>query len=129
MYHGSMRLVPSIGFAISASQSGKMSMPVSRANVIYSHFKHVSGFAAPKGVRGVSITKIKVLDVLIEQLSRLKHREAAPPGQGETYSEDRIDALIEQYENQIRAANAAAQALPYNAAPAIPMGALVNLAA
>jgi hypothetical protein len=94
---------------------------------IYSHFKHVSGVPAPEGVRGVNITKLKILDVLIEQLGRIKKQGAETPGA--LVSEDRIDALIEQYERQIRAARAASTAMPYIRAPAGGGGALFNLVA
>ncbi|MDR3167458.1 MAG: hypothetical protein LBT93_05895 [Treponema sp.] len=116
--------LPSIGYAISVSRGGRMSLPVSPANYIYSHFKHVSGVPAPEGVRGVAINKLKILDVLIEQLSQIKKR-----GDSTAASDDRIDALIEQYETQIRQAKAASVSMPYNPAPQAPVGAIFNLVA
>jgi hypothetical protein len=44
-------------------------------------------------------------------------------------SDAQIDALIDQYQGQIRAAQAAANAMPYKSAPAAPAGAVVNLVA
>jgi hypothetical protein len=125
----SVSALPSIGYAISASKEGKMSLPVSQNNLLYSHFKHVSGIAANEGQRGVAITKLKVLDVLIEQLVQLKRNEGSALTPGSNLSDEHIDALIVQYENQIRAAQAAALAMPYNPAPLAPAGALVNLLA
>ncbi|MDR1107869.1 MAG: hypothetical protein LBL19_02420 [Spirochaetaceae bacterium] len=119
--------MPSIGYAISVSREGRMSLPVSPGNYIYSHFKHVSGTPAPEGTRGVTINKLKILDVLIEQLSQIKNR--TEPATEFSLSDKQIDALIEQYENQIRQARAASTVMPYAPAPTAPSGAIFNLVA
>jgi hypothetical protein len=118
---------PSIGYAISASAAGKTSLPVSPSAYIYSHFRHVSGTPAPEGTRGVTITKLKILDTLIEQLNRLKAKPelSLGPESGNPDTEKRIDALITQYENQLRQVQASAP--PYS--PGIPRGALVSFTA
>jgi hypothetical protein len=120
--------MPSIGFAIRASSSGKTSLPVSPASYIYSHFKHVSGVPAPDGTRGVAITKLKILDVLIEQLGQIKKRPEPDLGSGAP-SDERVDALIKQYEGQIKAAQATNNIIPYVPAPSLPTGALFSLTA
>lgn len=117
--------IPSIGYAISASAGGRMSLPVSPGNYIYSHFKHVSGTPAPEGVHGVTINKLKILDVLIEQLSQIKKR--VEPAADFSMSEKQIDALIEHYEHQIR--QAVSSPMPYAATPTAPAGAVFNLVA
>jgi hypothetical protein len=106
-----------------------MSLPVSPASYIYSHFKHVSGTPAPEGTQGVTISKLKILDVLIEQLSQIKKQGALTPDTGEEMSVDRINALIDQYEGQIRQAKAASAVIPYSPGPQAPAGVLVNLSA
>lgn len=121
--------IPSIGYAIRASDAGKMSLPVSPASYIYSHFKHVSGVPAPEGIRGVAITKLKILDVLIEQLGQIKKAPADIDFGGLVPSDERVDALISQYESQIRSARAANAVIPYTPAPAAPTGALFSLSA
>jgi hypothetical protein len=73
------------------------------------------------------VTKLKILDVLIEQLGRIKKQGGG--NLGVPVSDDRIDALIEQYESQIRAARAANKAMPYAAAPAGGGGAVFSLVA
>ncbi|GHT77175.1 hypothetical protein FACS1894130_00650 [Spirochaetia bacterium] len=130
MVHGALHTsaLPSIGYAISASHNGRMSLPVAPASVIYSQFKHVSGVPAPEGTQGVAINKLKVLDVLIEQLSRIKRQPQSELASREALSDEEINALIDQYESQIRQAQAAGAAMPYKAAPA-PMGAVFNLVA
>jgi hypothetical protein len=124
-------VVPSIGYAITLSRGGKMSLPVSPSSYIYSHFKHVSGVPAPDGTRGVTINKLKVLDVLIEQLARMKQKPGPSLSPSGASSDERIDALIEQYETQLRAATASAEAaaVPYGAPKTVPTGAVFNLVA
>jgi len=114
---------PSIGYAISAAVDGRMSLPVSPSQVIYSHFKHVSGTPAPEGTNGVNITKLKILDTLIEQLSRMKNRPYADIGIADEQDEERINALIDQYQKQIKAAQSAGIYTP----PAPETGALFSL--
>jgi hypothetical protein len=103
-----------------------MSIPVAPGSYIYSHFKHVSGVPAPEGVRGVAINKLKILDVLIEQLSRIKNKPAEEFQLAGDPSDDRIDAMIDQYESQIRQA---ATAMPYRPSPSAATGALFSLVA
>jgi F0F1-type ATP synthase epsilon subunit len=81
-----------------------MSLPVSPSQVIYSHFKHVSGTPAHEGTNGVNITKLKILDTLIEQLSKMKNQPIAGAGIEDEQDEERINALIEQYQKQIKTA-------------------------
>jgi hypothetical protein len=98
---------------------------------IYSHFRHVSGVPAPEGAQGVSISKLKILDALIERLSQFKKQGSVNPVETENISDERIDALIDQYEQQIRAsqAQAAGAAMPYNPSPQASTGAVFNLVA
>jgi hypothetical protein len=114
---------PSIGYAISAASNGRMSLPVSPSQLIYSHFKHVSGTPAPEGTSGVNISKLKILDTLIEQLSKMKNQPVAEFGTAEEHDENRINALIDQYQKQIKATQAAGVYTP-----AVPvMGALFSI--
>jgi hypothetical protein len=120
---------PSMGYAISISQSGKASVPVSPSAYIYSHFEHVSGVPAPEGVKGVNIDKLKILDTLIDQLSRMKNQPEPPEALligTDQDNEKRINALIEQYQNQIRTTQAANANNPYAAAAPL-VGALFSI--
>jgi hypothetical protein len=129
MSHGAISgVVPSIGFAISASRNGRTSLPVAPAMYIYSHFRHVSGVPAPEGTHGVTISKLKILDSLIEQLGRMKNQGKIDLlSGGET--EDRLDILISQYEQQLRQAQAMSAAMPYSTASQAATGAVFNLVA
>jgi hypothetical protein len=107
---------PSIGYAISLSQDGKMSVPVSPSSYIYSHFKHVSGVPAPEGVSGVNINKLKIIDALVEQLSRMKNQPEAYSFETEAENEKQLNALIDRYQNQVRTLQALNTQNPYAAA-------------
>jgi hypothetical protein len=115
---------PTIAYAINASQTGKASLPVSPSAAIYAHFKHVSGVPAPDGVSGVNINKLKIIDTLIEQLSKLKQQPDPLTDGAEHDGEQRINAMIDKYQNQIRQTVTANS--PY--APAAPLiGAIFNI--
>jgi len=116
---------PSIGYAISSASSGRMSLPVAPSEVIYSHFKHVSGTPAPEGISGVNISKLKILNTLIEQLDRMKNQSSSGVSAIDEHDERRINALIDQYQRQIKTAQSMSIYTP--AAPAT--GMLFNIAA
>ena len=59
------------GFTSTAS-SNKIYVPVNKNAVLYSHFEHVSGFVANKGQNGVSVSKIQILNAMIDHLSSIK---------------------------------------------------------
>jgi len=115
---------PSLGYAISEARNGRMTLPVSPGLLIYSHFKHVSGTPAPEGTQGVNISKLKILDTMIEQLSKMKKQSLSDFGNFDKSDEARINALIEQFQKQIKATQAIGVYAP--AAPAA--GALFSLA-
>jgi hypothetical protein len=107
-----------------------MSLPVAPSSYIYSHFKHVSGVPASEGVRGEPISKLKILDTLIEQLIKMKKQPtpsldalALAPGSADKH----IDALIEQYQSQIRVAQAAI--VPFDAGISPTTGVVINVPA
>jgi uncharacterized protein involved in outer membrane biogenesis len=124
-----------------AAQGGKMSLPVDSSSLIYSNFEHVSGVLAPKGIQGVSITKINLLDVLIGRLNQVNKSPAPvfPSSQKlsanasrEMISEssrtaERFNSLVDSMRNQLKQAKAASDAMPYIPAPNTQPGALFNL--
>ena len=84
-----------------AAVAGKMYVPVSKSALLYSHFDHVSGVAAGNGQSGVSISKLRILNPLIERVSAIKNEPAKPV---ENISPDQADALIQNYQKQIQQA-------------------------
>ena len=111
---------PSIGHAISISQTGdRMSLPVSPSSLIYAQFKHVSGVPATDGVQGVNISKLAIIDTLVEQISRMKNQPKSIFEGQDQENEERINARIEQMQNQIRNIPTASANNPY--APTAPL--------
>ncbi|MDR2541866.1 MAG: hypothetical protein LBC80_00225 [Treponema sp.] len=98
---------PSVGYALNASSNGRMSLPVAPGMVIYSHFKHISGTPAPEGTQGVNISRLKILNTLIDQLEKTGSQAALDLDFGnlDGNDEQRINILIEQYQKQIKAAH------------------------
>jgi hypothetical protein len=131
MMYGSAEIsnIPGASYMVRAFSTGKVAVPVAPSNFIYSHFEHVVGIPAPEGTQGVAVSKLKILDVLIDQLSQLKKKADPSLGSTDTVSDDRLDALIEQYEKEIRGARAASLAMPYLPRPSAPAGAVFNLVA
>ena len=110
-------------YAISAAQGSRVAVPVSPSAYIYSHFKHVSGVPASEGETGVNINKLKIIDTLIEQLSKMK-KEPDPLIDKVQDEEKRMNALLEK----IRTIQTANTKNPF--APAVPhIGTIFNLSA
>ena len=128
MVHGIPNVtVPNINYTV--AQSGKMSLPVDSTSLLYSHFEHVSGVPAPAGTQGVTISKLNLLDVLIEQLNQINKGAVSQESASENMDTRYLGSLIESYTNQIRAAKAANAAMPYIPAPSAPSGALFSITA
>ncbi len=83
----------------SSGVAGKLYVPVSKSALLYSNFDHVSGIAAKSNQQGVSISKIRILNSMIERLSALKNE----PKQSVTdISDESAEVLIKQYQEQIK---------------------------
>ncbi len=91
----------------SSGASGKLFVPVNPSSVIYAQFDHISGIAASEGQQGVSVSKIQILNTLIENLSRIKSNPNTPKTL--QVSEEQADALIKNYQQQIAQAVQATQ--------------------
>ena len=96
---GNYSSIISYGGMASSSAAGKLYVPVSRSALLYSHFDHVSGVAAGNGQQGVSISKIRILNSLIDRLSAIKNQ---PKESIQDMSDDQAQVLIEQYQKQLQ---------------------------
>jgi len=121
--------IPYSGVSMTGLAAGKIALPVAPASVIYAHFEHVAGVPAPEGSRGVTVSKLKILDTLIEQLAKIKKQPEPTFGGGGELTDDRADALIKQYEGQLKQASAASKAMPYLPKPVMDSGLLIDLRA
>jgi hypothetical protein len=127
-----IRGIPNISIhsiASPAYQNGKMSLPVDSSSFIYSHFEHVSGVVASNGTHGVSISKLKLLNVLIENINQAGRRTSSSGRMlpAPTMSERQMDALIEQFSKQIRQTKEASSTMPYIPSHGIGNGTLFNI--
>lgn len=93
---------------------GKLYVPVKPSSVVYAQFDHVSGFAAKSNQNGVSVSKIQILNSLINQLVSMKNTPKVQPDVNMTG--DQMDAMIENYQGQIQASMQMAQATGYGLA-------------
>ena len=96
---GNYSSIISYGGMANSGAAGKLYVPVSRSALLYSHFDHVSGVAAGNGQQGVSISKIRILNSLIDRLSAIKNQ---PKESIQDLSDDQAQVLIEQYQKQLQ---------------------------
>ncbi|MBR0099365.1 MAG: hypothetical protein IJP90_06580 [Treponema sp.] len=112
---------------VSSSGHGKLYVPVAQQNVIYAHFDHVTGVAAKPNQQGVSISKIQILNSLLNQLISMKNQpkvNVAP----ENMDDSQLDALIQSTQSKIQTNIQVAQAIGYGLAGAAPeAGAVFSL--
>jgi hypothetical protein len=109
--------------------TGRIAMPVSGG--MYARLKHVQGIPAQTPGGGYSISKLRMIDVLVERLVQLKGRDAVPAaGSGQTRGMPETDALIDRYAEELSLSVRAADAIsPSLAAGAATPGILFDLVA
>ena len=117
--------IAGIGYVLNASERGKIEPPIEPAAQVYSHFKDASDVPASEGNVGVPISKLNILDILVERLNQMKNDGTMAVSL--PIPEDRLDALIEAYKAQIRNAVEAHAVMPYVPAPLAQVGAIFNL--
>ncbi len=93
-----------------SSQSGKIGLPVSGKAVLYSHFKHVQGYRSNDSTRTVPLSKIGILNNLIENLTRMKSDSSLKNSitSTETMSSEAASRLIDTYAKELHRVVAAA---------------------
>ena len=112
---------------VSSSGHGKLYVPVAQSNVIYAHFDHVTGVAAKPNQQGVSISKIQILNSLLNQLISMKNQPKLD-AKVEEMSDSQLDALIQSTQTKIQTNVQMAQATGYGLAGAAPeAGAVFSL--
>ena len=112
---------------VSNGGHGKLYVPVAKSNVIYAHFDHVTGVAAKPNQKGVSISKIQILNSLLNQLISMKN-QPKPNIAPENMDDSQLDALIQSTQSKIQTNIQVAQATGYGLAGAAPeAGAVFSL--
>lgn len=117
------------GISVNSVGNGRTTVPVPPSSYIYSHFKHISGVPAPEGVRGVSVSKLKILDAMIERLSQMRENRAT--GVEVDVSEDggkQLDAVIIELQKQLQSASVASATAPYAPNMQITTGSFFDIA-
>ena len=97
---------------------GKLYVPVKPSSVVYAQFDHISGFPAKSNQNGVSVSKIQILNSLINQLVSMKNMPKAQPDTN--IPDDQMDAMIKNYQSQIQTSMQMAQATGYGLAGVTP---------
>ena len=111
-----------------AGASGRVAVPVSPSQLPYAYFKNVAGVSGPSA-SVYSLDKLTILNTLIERLRSSRSETLASRGnEGSGLSEERIDALIQQYGKELHNAMVS-NALPYARPSGVMPGMLVSLAA
>ncbi len=106
--------------------SSRLSLPLEQN--LFMRFKHVTGVPSPDG-SGFSVSKLQLLDTLIEALKRLQGKGILLPDPGAS-SPERLDRLIETLSQEVHQRIVQVAQTPF--APALGAGAsslglLVNL--
>ncbi len=114
---------------VAKSSSGTLNVPVKPSVVVYSQLEHVNGTAATRGQRGVPLSKVIILNTLIDQLVNMKNSPKAVYDKIYELTDSQKDALIKDYQKQIQLA-VAQSASNYGLAGAMPEpGALFTISA
>ena len=114
------------------AQGRRMSFPVDPSSLIYAHFEHVFGRAAPQGTQGVSISQLNLLDTLLRQLVRTRQETpppvlTAPDSNISSGTPEYFDAVIENYRGAVLQSREASIAMPYLPSPNIEGGAVFSM--
>ena len=83
---------------------GKIALPVNHFSV-YAQFKHIEAVPASGGA-GYPISKVRILDILIDRLVQLKDKNSIEraPKDSSKLSDQAIDALIQEYSQRLHTA-------------------------
>ena len=116
--------IPAVEYSM--VHGSKTSLPVEPSSLVYSHFEHVSGIPAPQGSQGVSISKLHLLNVLIEHTNKLSNGRAIPMALVGN-SDNIISALAEGNRNLALQAKEASVTMPYIQSPSSSSGVLFSI--
>ena len=93
---------------------GRIALPVSGG--VYARLKHVQGVPAQSAEGGYSISKLRMIDILVDRLVQLKGKAAASLSASATQADgvvatDDLDALIAEYAGDVAASLRTADAI------------------
>ncbi len=82
-------------------RNGKTSVPVRPLNSVYAHFKHFIGVPSRDIASQVPVTKIRILDNLIERIVKLRGRNSED-FTIQKVDEANVDPMIKALEQELR---------------------------
>ncbi len=86
---------------IRASYSGgRITVPVNSTAGLYARFKHITGIPSFSGGGSIPFSRLRQLDTLIEQISRIKGNDIAV--NLETKESGALDNMIEKFSSELR---------------------------
>ena len=86
------------------SRSGhRVSVPVRPSQTVFAQYRHISGTPASTGQNTVPLSRVQLLNSLIDNLQRMKKTPGYNPDMAKT-SPERVDALIKQYASELHQA-------------------------
>lgn len=109
------------------SSSGRITVPVSRAQSPYAQFKYVQGIPTTNKGRALPMNRLRVLNNLIDSLVTKKETAATSPNLSRL-SNKAIDALIDQFAGELHNA-VSAPAVPYAGSLGYSSGSLFSMTA
>ncbi|MBN2657210.1 MAG: hypothetical protein JXR86_09135 [Spirochaetales bacterium] len=110
-----MRLTGSgynLGYSqVATAQRTGIGLPVSSNSVIYSYYKHVHGYSASDNSPTVPISKIRILNNLIENLTRLKGDNSLKQSAAgaDKMSSEAVNRMIDSYAKELHRVVSAVQ--------------------
>ena len=106
---------------ISHSAGSKLEVPVNPMYVVYSQLEHISGVAARENQEGVNISKVQILNTLIDHLTTVRnHKDKPNPITAEMIENpSQIDKMIQDYQSQIHSAIQMTEINPYLPNPSL----------
>ena len=87
-----------------AGAHGKVKVPVQPGFVVYSQLEHISGVAAKPNQRGVNITKVQILNTLIDRLTSAK-QNPTPSSVDHITDQNQLDTLIKNFVGNLSSAS------------------------
>jgi hypothetical protein len=80
--------------------NSRISLPVNR-HVMYARFKHIQGVPAHEEGAGLSVSRLRVLDTMIDRLIAARKGDTLNIGE---IAEDSAEEMIRRVENELRSA-------------------------
>ena len=103
VYGGAAGQISSLQITRFNGSGHRMSVPVRPSQTVFAQFRHISGTPASSGQSTIPLSRIQLLNSLIDNLQRVKQNPDYRPD-GINGSPGRTDALIQQYASELHQA-------------------------